>query len=894
MQPRRPVLAFLIMGMCVVLWPINANLQAQPPAVTLAKDGKASLPIYFANPPSAVVPAKKKAKQAQRPLDQAVADLRRVLKQMTAADFAFENRFPEGQPRAGLYLGTAKDFPWLDLPKDLGAEEFVLRTTKDSQIVLIAGGETGLSHAIYTFLEKLGCRWCFPGAAWEVVPELPTIQVALDERQKPDIALQRGLAMGFGMHSPAIQRDYADWKRRNRVLGTLQVVNSHSWPGINPQKDFAAHPEWFSLVKGERKPSKPCYAHPEVIARGVAQSLAFFEKNPGAQMVSTSAPDGAGFCECERCLALARVAKIERRGPSGLFGTNPEGQEVSVVSETIFHYANEVADAVAKKYPGKLVGMIAYSGYSHPPSFDLRPNVYVEVTKGYRETPLTLPEQISAFAEKAKHLGIYEYYDVEQWSWDQPGKARAAHLDYHAATIPYFFANKIHSIKGEMSNNWGPNGIGYYVLAKMMWDSTSDVRAAEEEFYEKGFGRAAVPIKRFYRRWESGQEVNPRTLGLAHRDLDEAVRFTADRPDCRARVDHIRMYLHFLHSSLFLRDFTLLVWGEGLKRENLDKLIKRHGEAELKKRVQRLGDDVQRLMDTHMVHSFAYNNYLKSVGKLLGCETSKWQKPGAIPSAAEIDAQFALDMKEYDIAILKDVDARLFGRDLVPLKETRPDLVKAEERKIVCEGFSKGSLFVQAKKGETVAITFVPFESKKESTCDVSFVSFTAFAKDRADLDGERLFAKKLDGVLRFEATRTGCYQIHWTEASIAALSHPAVVRGNKETSLRGATLYFFVPKETRSFLLKPHLGQPAFRIHDGLGKIVLDYDAKKAKGGLPAELIVNVPKGSDDGIWSIAGPRDKLGRAFVEFIGVPNYLSLLPEQMLIPREFARQGAPTK
>ena len=854
----------------------------------LAKDGKALVNIYFANPPSAAVPAKKKAKQNPRPLDQAVADLRRVLKQMTGAEFAFENRLPDGEPKAGIYLGTAKDFPWLELPKDLGAEEFVLRTTKDAQIVMVGGGETGLSHAIYTFLEKLGCRWYFPGPVWEVVPRSPTVQVALDERQKPDIALQRGLAMGFGMHSPAIHRDYEDWKRRNRVLGTLQVVNSHSWPGINPQKDFADHPEWFSLVKGERTPSKPCYSNPEVIARGVAQSLAFFEKNPNAQMVSTSAPDGAGFCECERCLKMARVAKIERRGPSALFGANSEGQEVSVVSETIFSYVNEVADAVAKKYPGKMVGMIAYSAYAHPPSFELRPNVYVEVTKGYRETPLTLPEQISAFAQKAKHLGIYEYYDVEQWSWDQPGKARAAHLDYHAATIPYFYANKIHSIKGEMSNNWGANGIGYYVLAKMMWDSTSDARAAEEDFYQKAFGPAAAPIKRFYRRWESGQDVNPRTLGLAHRDLAEAVRLSADRPDCRARVDHVRMYLHFLHSSYFLRDFQLLVWGEGLKREHLDKLIKRHGEDELKKKVQRLGDDVQRLMDTHMVHSFAYNSYLKWVGKLLGCETSKWQKPGAVPNAAEIEAQFALDMKEYDSAALKDVNARLFGRDLVPLKEVRPELLKMDERKLACEGFSKGVLFVRAQKGDTVALTFVPFAGKKESTCDVSFVSMAAFEKDRADLDGERLFTRKLDGVLRFEATKTGYYQVAWKEASISAISHAAVLRGNKESSLRGATLYFFVPKRTRAFLLKPHLGQPAFRIQDGTGKIVLDHDAKKAKGGLPAELIVNVPEGSDGDVWSITGPRDKLGRAFVELVGVPNYLSLLPEHILIPREFAR------
>jgi hypothetical protein len=106
------------------------------------------------------------------------------------------------------------------------------------------------------------------------------VSTALNERQKPDISLQRRLAVGFGLHDAAINHDYNDWTRRNRMPGTLQVFNSHIWPGISTDRDFKTHPEWFALVNGERKPSKPCYSHPEVIARGVAQSLAHFETNP--------------------------------------------------------------------------------------------------------------------------------------------------------------------------------------------------------------------------------------------------------------------------------------------------------------------------------------------------------------------------------------------------------------------------------------------------------------------------------------------------------------------------------------------------------------------------------------------------------------------------------------
>ena len=272
------------------------------PTVMLARDGKALLTISVAAGP-APVRASKKKKAAVRPLDKSLADLRRCLQRITGAEFTLtvQERFPAGPAKPGVYLGTAKDFSWVQCPKDLGPEEFVLRSTGDGQVLLVAGSELGMSHAAYAFLEKLGCRWYFPGDTWEAVPRRPTLAVSLDERQKPDISLQRKLPVGHGLHSAELARDYDDWCRRNRMAGTLAVYNSHIWPGISPDKDFAAHPEWFALVKGKRKPSKPCYSNPKVIARGVAQSLAILEKNPAAQMVSVSAPDGAGFCECELC-----------------------------------------------------------------------------------------------------------------------------------------------------------------------------------------------------------------------------------------------------------------------------------------------------------------------------------------------------------------------------------------------------------------------------------------------------------------------------------------------------------------------------------------------------------------------------------------------------------------
>lgn len=878
---------------CIIcLTGLVAALSAQPkpatPEVALAKDGKAILSIFVAAEPGVAKPAKK---AATSDIDKSVADLRRCLQRITGAEFTVTvgDKFPAEQPKPGIFIGKATDFSSADVPKDMGPEEFLLRSTAQSQLLLVGGSDAGMSDAIYALLEKLGCRWYFPGATWEVIPKQPALSVSVNERQKPDIGLQRHLAVGHGLHSATIARDYNDWTRRNRMPGTLHVTNSHVWPGINPDKDFATHPEWFALVKGERKPSKPCYANPEVIARGVAQSLAHFDKNPSAQMVSVSAPDGAGYCECELCRKAAQVEKIyPAHGPGGLFGKTADGKEVSVVSETIFLYTNEVADAVAKKYPGKYVGMIAYSSYAHPPSFALKPNVYVEVTQGYRRTPLSFAEQIADFAGKAKHLGAYEYYDVEQWSWDLPGKARAAHLDYHASTIPWFVQNHVDSIKGEVSNNWGPNGIGYYVLGKLMWDSSANVHGLEEEFYRKAFGPAAAPLERFYRRWESGQGVDQRTLGLAYRDLQEAVKLTADQPEYRARVDQVRMYLHFVKSYHFMQDFPL-VNGPKATKQSLAKFIKQYGEEELKQKVSHLGDYTRRLMDTGMVHSFAFNSYFKGVGNALGCDTANWQKPGTIPTAEEIDRQFEADLKEFDLTKLQDVALRPFSRDLISLKEARPDLMK-EDGKISSEPCHKGSLYVQAKQGDAVSVTFAPSKTGGDGEYHVSFVTTEAFSKGWTVFGLETVQASKLEnGTLRFEAKRPGFYRIEWTEAAVTAVSHPAVFVGGQETSFRHSTLYFFVPKGTQSFAVKARPpGGAVVLVRDSAGTVILDIDKKKAAASTSHEFVIEVPQGSDGAIWSITGPKDNSGNGTIALIGVPNYLSLLPGQLLVPREVAR------
>lgn len=633
MQSRR--VKYLVVGLATILSPVilAGRTAGSPPEVAIAEQGRPLLTIYAVS----TGPETKLA----------VADLQQFLGRMAAGPFKLEavERLP-ARTGPGVYVGTSAALVEMATPTDLGEEEFILRTRDGSQIVLAGGGDTGTSHAVYTLLGQLGCLWFFPGKVWEVVPSRPTVRLALDDRQKPDYDIQRRFSIGHGMHSPAIITDYAAWTRRNRMGNPLGAVTNHSWP-FDPARHATDHPEWYALVNGTRpgvaKPGsgKPCCSHPGVIIAGINRAEQYFQSSPSAKMLTVSAPDGVGFCECPGCQKLAGVTQTFRDERGFLFGKKADGSVVSVASEAIFRYANEVARAVARKFPGKYVGILAYSGYSHPPSFDLEPNVYVELTSGFRSTPLSPAEQLATFARRAKNLGTYEYYDVEQWSWELPGKARAADLDYLATTIADHHRQHIGSLLAEVSNNWAPNGLGYYLAARLLWRTSDDARSIENDFYQQAFGPAAEPVRRFYHRWKKDQSLDHALLAQACADLKEAADRSAARPECRARVDCLRMYAHFLIHYVHPPE------NEKRVPHAVAVVEKKYGRAGAVKRIQYLGDYTRRLMDTHMVHSYAFNRYLTNFGQAypeLKC--ADWKRPGTPPTFAEIDRMFAEDLRE--------------------------------------------------------------------------------------------------------------------------------------------------------------------------------------------------------------------------------------------------------
>ncbi len=194
-------------------------------------------------------------------------------------------------------------------------------------------------------------------------------------------------------------------------------------------------------------------------------------------MRSIEPSDGGGWCECEACRPIG----------------SPTDKALTL--------ANEISAWLERHAPGKYVAMYAYN-YHSPPNSRARPRVIVNVATGFIKGAYSVDDLILGWkARGVRQFGIREYYSVNAWDRDLPGAARAAELDYITGTIPHFYRLGARFINAEASDNWGPNGLGYYIATRIMWDVTEAERVDElvADFINNAFGRAGEAMAKFYR-----------------------------------------------------------------------------------------------------------------------------------------------------------------------------------------------------------------------------------------------------------------------------------------------------------------------------------------------------------------------------------------------------------
>jgi hypothetical protein len=824
------ILGALISG--AILLP---GIQAQESQLLLlASNRVAALPIVV-------------SEHASKETRKVAKELAAFLERITGAPFEIKT----GDASSGIILGTIQEFPIRELSKPLeirdrfhGREAFAIRT-EPARLLLIGATDLGVSHAAYRFLELIGCRWFFPAQSWEVIPSIARLAVNVNESDRPAL-LSRRIWYGWGHFSDPVlgsktYHDYLDWSRCNRMSASLLIKAHHVWEDVIGQNRdaFKANPEWLALVGGERKEPQFCVSHPAVRELCIDYARNYFKRHPEQDMVSMEPSDGAGQCECDKCAALGSI------------------------SDRVFGLANTVARAVAREFPGKMVGVLAYHLHSEPPAFDLEPNVYVQLTAGFTTGRYTFEELMDLWPKRCKNLGFYDYFSV--WSWDQdrlPG-GRAGNLAYIRKQIPRYVERNATSMDAESGNNWGPHGLGYYIANKLMWNPKADVAALLDDFYEKAFGPAAEPMRRYYERLDAGNQplVSRHLLALAFRDVEEASRRAADREDVLARLDDIKGYLRYEHLRWQL-DQPGLSSGEK-KALTLEAL-------------------------THVYRTrYSYMNHWQAMRQVWTVQAAKefnepsWNEmqneatppwSGSSPyTRGEILNFFNEGLAYFQPRTVTEVT---FTNELLPVRF--PDSKPAA----TAHGFQGAARYTVHSQGkpiqlEVVTGTIAWARNKAAARYQLLTPEGTMIAEGRLRLDGEK-------HPIELPAPSPGLYFFEFDDSMAgwrisAPEGLPISLCLRREEGFRHAghmpRMFFYVPKGTRQieYFWKggPHV------VHGPDGSTVREVRST-------GEFIeIPVPEGMDGKVWSFT----KLALGHLWFFNVPNLLASSPDLLLLPRE---------
>jgi hypothetical protein len=469
-------------------------------------------------------------------------DLKIHLKKSTGLTFKITKNHASVQ---GIFLLTeaqAKSkIKGLDSKKLISTESFGIQEN-EKKLIIFAKSESGIGHGVYYFLEQLGFRWFLPGEEWTIVPKVTSLNKNISKIVNPDFPT-RNFFGGGGFRYPKqidpdrqIQKEWEDWKRRNR-FGEELIMSGHSWEGFNNRykTELLKHPEYLAEVNGKRVKWKPsakfCISNQNIIDLYLKDRINQYEKQMNSaaakqnesafQCISVDPSDGSDHCQCSSC------------------------RKMGSVSDRVFYLANYIAKNLKKKYPEAKVNLLAYNEHASVPKQSLEPNIWV-MTVPYAFQAVGSPEtMIEDWTKKSKQTLVYDYFSILQWNSDLPG---FDFIEDMPQKLRYWKRANLKGVKIESSYSKGAIGIGLYLFSKLAWDVNADENKLLEEFYEFSFKEAKAPMRRMLERW-SGNFSGQSELPFAYRDLKKAQELAKDE-SVKNRIAEWEAYL--IYTDLFL------------------------------------------------------------------------------------------------------------------------------------------------------------------------------------------------------------------------------------------------------------------------------------------------------------------------------------------------------
>lgn len=789
--------------------------------------------------------------QASPEVTAAIADATDTLSRVTGATFSAA----DARGTRGIVLVKAKSASAADADvkrlTDRGPEAFVIRSTDSASLTITANADTGLINGLYYYLQRIGCRWFFPGDAWTVLPKRRDITLRVDDLVVPAFRMRSFAGTGgFGGATPvdpsrAMAARWDLWKRRNGFGGEF-ALGGHTYEAFNTahRQVLEQHPEYRALVNGKRAPwsviTKLCVSNPELVALYTEDRLSLFRRQvaaapdgPQSFAVSVDPSDGGGFCECDRCRSI---------------GTGS-------ASDQAFHLANQVAKAVAKEMPGRRVSLYAYLDHAAVPTIPLEPNVYVSVIpEALQRTGLSSEEFIAAWRKRVSPLSLYTYWSIPDWNADLP---TFDFTNIPRQKIRYWHDHGIEGVNFETTFSAGAMGIGLYLASRLLWDPSTDDQALLGEFYELAFGPARAPMQKMLERWAQAFTLSDYEIGLSLRDLADARKAAAARADVTRRLDDYETYVRYLSQWLEYQDAPLntperLARGRAVMLDVYDAYA-------------------SAMIDSNRIQQLVAERYEKGSPLRGEFDPKNAEAPGwkMLREASAKPKGLAASYHAVDLPRVR------LSNDLVPLPRSR------------------------LGAGDPLAASALlfggPMDFEVEVPAGQKSLDFAIKVQKTASAPGDAVVVRRPDGVealrevvpadgeahsLSVALGQSGRYVIHVEDQKTTFFFSPPTglptVFRTFASPWPSPPVYFLVPKGLRRVAMFAH-GSVPIEIHDADGRQV------SAPGG--RVVMFDVPSGQDGRVWSF---RNFKGWEPVRMLNAPQVFALSRDALLVPRSELR------
>lgn len=730
-----------------------------------------------------------------------------------------------------------------------GPEAFLIRSSDDQLLRIVANGDAGLAYGLFHYLRELGFRWFFPGDHWAVVPSIASTRVREDRVVAPGFRRRAFFGTGgFGPPTPVDERRSAEsrwdaWRMRNGFGGEF-TLSGHAGEGfaIAHRTELEAHPEYLALVSGKRmawsRGARYCVSNPGLQRLWVEDRVAALERElakdpsaPHAFAVTVEPADGEGRCECDRC---RRIGK----------GTE---------SDQTFFLASLVGRALReRKHPERYASLMAYGQHAAPPSIPVDPNVYVTVApEAFQRTGLSPDALIAEWKKRVPRLSLYTYWSIPDWAFDLPT------LDYRhtpAERIGAWHRAGIEGIALETSYGGGATGLALYLAGQLMWNPEVDTAALLDEFYRLSFHGAFAPMKRLLERWAAQFAPTEYELGASYRDLAEARVRTAGDAAARARVRDYEVYLHYLRLWTEYRQApkdsarvrNLVAW---LYRAHDSGMMGTHRMRTLV--LERLSPDPAVAAD------FAPGNPA----------AAGWAGARAPLGDGEVAAFMAEGARRYPAPA---VDAKVYSSKLV---QVRMPLPEEPDESLPLHLVHPTDFEIQVAPGRHLEVEITISKHRL-----IPFEGVTIRAEDGTTVYQERLPADGMPRPIKLQVPpgRYTC-RVEDQKATFtirAPKGVPLTTRTLTSTSL-SPRVYFWVPAGLRKLAMYVPSVNPIE---------LFDADGRKVAAAGSGIVTADVPAGQDGRAWSF---RHYKSWETIRMINLPQAFARSPAALLVPEDVA-------